>query len=143
MECRASDSGPKLRGVILTEGRAASGVRAELFAPGAVTWPHDGIGIGIAHLAPPETRAVPVRDGNEIRVEAPATPAIFAAVEAGARYMSLEFYPLAETRTAAGIREITSAVMTGAVVTNDPEYMQTSAEVRSAAADDDEALACL
>ena len=31
---------PTLRGVMLTEGRAASGGRAEVFAPGSVSWPH-------------------------------------------------------------------------------------------------------
>ena len=35
--------------------------------------------------------------------------------------MSLEFHALAETRTRAGVREVTSALVTGAVVTNDPE----------------------
>ena len=131
VECRASDSGPRLHGVILTEGRAAAGGRAELFAPGAVVWPAEGIGIGTKHLAAPETRALPIRAGNEIRIEADATPALFAAVQGGAKYMSLEFHALAEVRTAAGIREVTSALVVGAVVTADPEYAQTAAEVRT------------
>ena len=131
VECRASDSGPRLFGTILTEGRAAVGGRAELFAPGAVVWPAEGIGIGVRHLNAVETRAIPIRDGNEIRIEAPATPALFSAVQGGARYMSLEFHALAEVRTAAGIREVTSALVTGAIVTTNPEYQQTAAEVRT------------
>ena len=131
VECRASDSGPRLHGIILTEGRAAARGRAELFAPGAVVWPAEGIGIGVQHHNVTETRAVPIRDGNQIRIEATATPALFAAVHGGARFMSLEFHALSEQRTAAGIREVTSALVTGAIVTADPEYSQTAAEVRT------------
>ena len=131
VEVRSSDSGPKLHGVILTEGRAAVGGRAELFAPGACIWPDGGIGIGVQHHNATETRTVPIRDGTEIRIEAEATPALFRAVNDGARYMSLEFHSLRETRTRAGIREVTSALVTGAIVTDDPEYAQTAAEVRT------------
>lgn len=131
VECRASDTGPRLRGVILTEGRAAAGGRAELFAPGAAVWPAEGIGVGTKHLGVVETRAVPVREGNEIRVDAEATPAIFKAVSDGARFMSVEFHPLVEQRTTAGVREVLSALVVGAIVTNDPEYAQTAAEVRT------------
>ena len=121
-----------LRGVILQEGRAASGGRAELFAPGAITWPHDGIAIRTEHRGAEHGRAVPVRETNgEIRIEAPATPAVFAAVESGCRFMSVEFYPLAENRTTGGVREITRALVDGAALTNRPEYGQTAAEVRS------------
>ena len=139
IECRASESGPKLRGVLLTEGRAAAGGRAELFVPGAVDWPAAGIAIRREHLGAVETRAVPTRVGNEIHIEAAATPALFAAVQAGAKHMSVEFHALAENRTPAGVREVTSALVTGAIVTDNPEYQQTRAEVRTAAGDDDAA----
>ena len=139
IECRASASGPKLHGVLLTEGRAASGGRAELFIPGAVDWPAAGIAIRREHLGAVETRAVPVRDGNEIRIEAEATPPLFAAVQGGAKHMSVEFHALAEQRTVAGVREILSALVTGAIVTSDPEYQQTAAEIRTADDGDDSA----
>ena len=76
-----------LRGVILTEGRAASGGRAELFAPGSVVWPSDRIGILTEHRATGEVRAVPTRDQAtvEIRVEARATDAIRRAVDVAGR----------------------------------------------------------
>lgn len=96
-----------------------------------MVWPAEGIGIGVQHHNATETRAVPIRDGNQIRIEADATPALFRAVEAGARFCSVEFHALAEVRTAAGIREVTSALVTGAIVTADPEYAQTAAEVRT------------
>ena len=95
-------------------------------------WPAAGIAVRTVHLGAVETRAVPTRDGAEIRIEAEATPAIFAAVQGGARYMSVEFHALAEQRTPAGVREVTSALVTGAIVTDDPEYAQTAAEVRKA-----------
>ena len=99
--------------------------------PGSVVWPAEGIGIGLQHLGAVETRAVPTRVGNEIRVEADATPKLFAAVNAGAKFMSLEFHSLSEQRTKSGCRELLSALVTGAIVTDDPEYETTAAEVRT------------
>ena len=131
VECRASTDGPRLRATVIQEGRASRGIRAEIFAPGALAWPADGIAIRTVHLGAEETRAVPERlpDGR-IVIDAPATPAIFKAVQKGARYASIEFHPVAETR-ANGIRELTSALLVGAALVDDPEYVQTSAEVRS------------
>ena len=94
VECRASTDGPRLRATVIQEGRASRGVRAEVFAPGALAWSEDGIAIRTVHLGPEETRAVPERlpDG-QIVIDAPATPAIFKAVQNGARYASIEFQP--------------------------------------------------
>lgn len=131
VETRASDSGPRLVGTILAEGRAARGGRAELFAPGACQWPSDGIGVQLRHYGTPETRAVPTREGNEIRIDVPATPAIFAAVKGGHRFLSVEFHATRETRTAAGVREIERALLVGAALTNQPEYAQATAEIRT------------
>ena len=132
VEVRASGSGPMLHGVIVQEGRAATGGRAELFAPGALAWPADGIAIRGEHHGAELARAVPTREPTgEIRVATPATPPIFAAVSAGRRYMSVEFRALREIRTPAGVREIQSALVDAAALTDDPEYGQTRAEVRS------------
>lgn len=131
VECRASDAGPMLRGVILQEGRAARGGRAEVFAPGALVWPNDGVGILTEHHGAVEVRAIPTREPNgEIRIAARATPGIFAAVQAGKRHLSVEFHPLAETRTAGGVREIERAMVSAASLTDRPEYAQTAAEIR-------------
>ena len=46
------------------KGRAASGGRAEVFVPGSVTWPADGIGILTGHRTHPEIRAFPHRDAS-------------------------------------------------------------------------------
>ncbi len=108
-----------LRGVILTEGRAASGGRAELFAPGSVVWPSDGIGILTEHRAT-----------GEIRVEARATDAIRRAVDvAGRRYMSVEFHAQEERTTAGGVREVLRAMVDAAALVCSPEYDVTSAEI--------------
>ncbi len=132
VECRASESGPMLRGVILQEGRAATGGRREVFAPRSVTWPADGIAIRGEHRGPELARAVPTREaGGVIRVEARATPEIFAAVEGGRRFMSVEFFPLQERTTADGVRELQRAMLDGAALVREPEYDSTCAEVRS------------
>ena len=131
VECRASEAGPTLHGTVIQEGRAARGHRAEVFAPGAVCWPADGIGVSTEHLGAVETRAVPTREPDgRITITAPATPAIFAAVKGGKRYMSVEFQALREVRTAAGVREIERAIVDQAALTDRPEYHQTAAEVR-------------
>ena len=131
VEIRESESGPTLHATVLQEGRAARGGRAELFAPGSVVWPADGIEIRTRHLGPAEARAVPVRQPNgEIRISVPASPAMVQAVSEGRDAMSVEFHALREIRTAGGVREIERALVDGASLTDDPEYSQTAAEVR-------------
>lgn len=121
----------RLHGVMLTEGRAASGGRREVFAPGSVEWPSTGVGILTAHRAAPELRAVPERrDNGEIHVEATATPEIRRAVEAGRRYMSVEFHSLRERTTKGGVREILRALVPDVALVDNPEYDTTRAEVR-------------
>lgn len=121
-----------LQGVMLTEGRAASGGRAEVFTPGSVQWPSEGVEIAPGHKLPTESRAHPVRASNgELRITARATEALKQAVTAGAKYMSVEFFALEERTTAAGVREILSALVKRAALVPNPEYDTTAAEVRS------------
>ena len=117
----------------MQEGRAATGGRAELFAPGSIDWPASGIEIRDGHHTPALARAVPSREANgEIRIETRATPEIFTAVEQrGRRYMSVEFHALAVLRTRGDVREIASALVVGAALTDDSEYPATTAEVRA------------
>ena len=42
LELRSTDEGPRLTGIILQEGRAATGGRAELFTLGALSWDASG-----------------------------------------------------------------------------------------------------
>ena len=122
---------PTLIGTILTEGRAAS-ERRELFAPGSVEWPAEGIEIAPDHYKPSEARAHPVRqrDGR-LTISARATDGLREAVENGARYMSVEFHALREKRTKGDIREILSALVVRAACSKSPEYDTTAAEVRN------------
>lgn len=136
VEVRSAADGPTLYGTIIQEGRAASAGRAELFAPGALVWPSDGIAIRTEHHGPAAARAVPTRQPNgEIRISARATDAIRRAVDVeGRRFMSVEFRCESDRRTPAGVREILRALVTAAALTARPEYTQTAAEVRTQAA---------
>ena len=131
VEVRESASGPMLHGVLIQEGRAAS-VRAEVFAPGALVWASDGIALRAKHLGVEDSRAVPTREANgEIRIAAPASPAIVAAFEVGRKFLSIEFHAVQETLYASGVREIQQAFLPGAALVADPEYKQARAEVRA------------
>ena len=132
VEIRETDDGPRLIATVIQEGRAAAGGRAELFAPGSVTWPADGIEIRTRHHGPAEIRAVPVRQSNgEIQIAVRASPSVVEAVRAGRDAMSVEFHCLKENRTAGGVREIVRALVDAASLTDNPEYPATSAEIRS------------
>ena len=126
------EEGGELHGIILQEGRAASGARAEVFSPGSVTWPADGVRILTEHHGQSETRAFPHRDAlGRIKIRAKATDAIRSAIESGKRFMSVEFRAIEERRTNSGVREILRAIVEGAALVDRPEYDTTSAEVRS------------
>ena len=130
VECREAEG--QLHAVLVTEGRPADAI-PEVFSPGAIQWPATGVAILLTHLGEPETRAFPVRAENgEIRIRATATDAIKQAVAAGQNKMSVEFRALRERRTASGVREIQSAFVDAATLTDKPVYeASTRAEVRA------------
>lgn len=125
-------SGNDLHGVIVQEGRAASGGRSELFAPGSIQWPSSGIGILTEHNGEAQTRAFPHRtQDGKINIRATATDKIKAAIDSGKRFMSVEFRALEERTTKGGIREILSAFVQDAALVSSPEYDVTTAEIRT------------
>ena len=125
------EDGEHLHGVMVQEGRAASGGRRELFAPGSVQWPSTGVSILTEHLGSPETVAHPVRETDgRISLRTRATDAIRQAVAAGKRFMSVEFRSVEERTTAGGVREILSAFVPAVALVSNPEYDTTAAEVR-------------
>ena len=132
VEIRAAEDGtPQLHGVILWEGRAASGGRREVFTPGSVEWPDTGVGILLEHRGAPVMRAAAARESDgRISVSAPATPEVRAAVEAGRKFFSVEFHPLQERTTKGGVREVLRAFVPDAALVAQPEYDTTHAEVR-------------
>ena len=78
-------------------------------------------------------RSGPFRPGEadgRIVVSAPATPALFAAVESGKRSRPSSFYALEERTTRTSLREVLRALVTGATVTDRPEHDTTRAKVR-------------
>ena len=132
-ECR--EQGGELVATILQEGRASSGGLAEVFAPGSVRWPADGVEILCEHRGKAETTAFPHRDAlGRIEIRAKATDAIRQAIAAGKNKMSVEFKALDQRRTPAGIREILSAYVDRAALVSAAEYDTTRAEIRSRAA---------
>ena len=132
-ELRAAEDGEHLHAVLIQEGRAASGGRKELFVPGSVQWPAEGVGILTAHRAAPEVRAVPTREADgRISIVARATDAIREAVQAGRKWMSVEFHALEERTVASGVREVLQAFVPRAALVANPEYDTTAAEVREA-----------
>ena len=131
VQIREADDGPMLRGVILQEGRAAQGGRAESFAPLSVVWPSSGIALLGEHRGAALAHAVPVRDvDGSLRIETRATPAILEAYETR-KYFSIEFHAISEVRTKGGVRELTRALVESAALVKSPEYSQAVVEVRS------------
>ena len=135
IEVRDSDEGEKLHGILIQEGRASSGGRAEIFSPNSVEWPASGITIHPKHGDSTELgRAVPARHPNgEIRIAMRATPELRSAVASGRKYLSLEFFALQQLRTSAGVREILRAYVPSAALSLSPEYTQATVEIRNAA----------
>ena len=120
-----------LHGVVLQEGRAAQGGRAESFAPLSVVWPATGIALLAEHRGSALAHAVPVRDADgSLRIETPATQPILKAYETR-KFFSVEFHAISEVRTKGGVREITLALVKSAALVTEPEYVQSTAEVRS------------
>lgn len=122
-----------VRGTVLQEGRAAAGGRAEVFAPGACSWPPAGVPLLLAHKGRPLVPAVELTrtaDGM-IQFEIDSTPELRARLDEAAG-LSVEFVSLDEKRTAGGVREIQAALITGVAFTREPEYEQARAELRSA-----------
>ena len=121
---------PTLYGVMLQEGRAASGGRRELFAPLSIEFPSEGVGILTEHLGTIQTRGQVIRqrDGR-LTLTARATEAIREAVAKGKKFMSIEFISLKERTTKGGVREILRAFVDKAALVARPEY-DSAAEVR-------------
>ena len=131
VELRQAAGGSMLRGIMLPEGRAAQGGRAEVFAPLSVVWPSEGVKILGEHRGATLALTVPIRDaGGQLRIETPATPAILEAYETR-RFFSVEFHALREVQTAGGVREIQRALVEAAALVTAPEYAQAVAEVRA------------
>ena len=137
IELRADESRQspgRIVGTLMTYGVRAKD-RAELFAPGALTWPDGGIILNEQHSrTAPILRFVPEVEGNEVRIDAPL-PDTQRGRDAGTMIrngtmtgLSIEFRAEQEGR-AHGMREIRRAVLSAAALVDSASY-GTSVEVR-------------
>ena len=130
IECREDDTrqGPgRLVGRILTYGERALD-RAELFEPGALTWPTDGVVLNRQHVRhSPIMRVIPTLVGDELRIDQTlpdTTAGRDAATEIRSgllRGLSVSFQPSRQSFTA-GVRRITAAVLTAVGLVDSPSY---------------------
>ena len=114
--------------------------RPEIFSAGSLTWPTDGVLINLQHnRQAPVLRAVPFREGNEIKIDAPipdSTSGRDAAVMIRERVltgMSIEFRSEQEGRRG-GLREVRKGTLGGAALVDKGAY-PTTVEVRHQDAD--------
>ena len=137
IELRADDtrqSPGRIVGSLMTYGERAKD-RAEMFAPGALSWPDGGIILNEQHnRQAPILRFIPQIEGKEVRIDAPlpdtqrgrdAATMIRNGTWAG---LSIEFRAQSEGRSS-GMREIRRAVLAAAALVDSPSY-GTSVEVR-------------
>ena len=140
IELRAADEarpGPgHLYGTLLTYGERAAD-RAEVFEPGSLTWPADGIVLRRQHVREaPIMRAVPEARAGAVVIDQslPDTAAgrdAATEVRSGLfRGLSIEFQADREQRDAGGVRRILAAHLVGAGLVDSPSYSGSRVEVR-------------
>ena len=126
----------RLMGTLLRYNERA-GDRAELFEAGALKWPDNGVVLRRQHSrGAPIMRVVPETRGRDVVLDAelPDTQAgrdAASEVRAGLLPgLSVEFRATAQ-RYVTGVRRITSALLTGAGLVDDPSYTGSRVEVRN------------
>ena len=125
----------RIFGTLLTYGERAAD-RPEVFAPGALSWPSDGILLRRQHArAAPIMRFTPSVKGGAVIVDAPL-PDTQAGRDAAVEVrggtlsgLSVEFRALREGRRG-GVREIQAAELTGAGLVDTPSYDSATVELR-------------
>ena len=136
----------RLAGVIMRYGAPGQHGR-EVFAPGALRWPDNGIRIDLDHASspvrgsvqPPIMRVIPIvsGDGAEVRIDA-ELPDTQAARDLATLMrsdppvysgLSVEFHARREHRDG-GRRVVDDAELRGAGLTDTPAYPDTRVEVR-------------
>ena len=122
-------------GTILTYGERASD-RAEVFEPGSLFWPDEGIVLNRQHTrAAPIMRIIPEVRENVVVVDVPLPDTVAgrdAAAEVRAklfRGLSMEFRAVRQAYVN-GVRRIQEAVLAGVALVDTPSYGGSTAEVR-------------
>ena len=138
LEVRADStrSGPgRIIGTVLQLGRVA-GDRPEVFAPGSIRLPANGIALLLEHRGRQFMRTRPTEDGSILRIDdtLPDTAEGREAarlIRSGERArLSVEFHSLAEARVS-GVREVRSAMIDAAALVPQGAYDQARAECRN------------
>ena len=128
------DGAGRIRGTILPIGRVA-GDRREVFAPGSVTWPSNGVRLLAEHRGRQVMRFTPIERAGDLQIDEqlPDTDLgreVAADIRSGKRGgLSVEFNSIREKLTQ-GVREITAAIVDAAAIVGAPAYDQARAEVR-------------
>lgn len=137
IECRADPgrtSPGRIAGTLIEQGRVAAD-RREIFAPGALAWPTNGIRLLAEHRGRQVLRFQPIEDGTTLRIDEPLPDTalgreVAAEIRAGRkRAMSIEFMA-GDEETIHGIREVRAAVCDAAALVTEGAYSQATVEVR-------------
>ena len=127
----------RLVGTLMKYGERAARGRSEVFEPGSLTWPADGIVIERVHRAgSPIMRVHPIERDGAVIVDA-ALPDSVAGRDAAReireglfRHLSVEFRAALQTYQG-GVRRIKRAALLAAALVTNPEYAGARVEVRS------------
>ena len=139
IELRAEAASPgRLTGVLM-DYEERSGDRAETFRAGSLRWPMNGVVLNRQHQrAAPIMRVVPELRGSQVVIDTPL-PDTAAGRDAAAEIrsglfagLSVEFRAV-EEGFVGSLREIRSALLTGAGLVDSPSYRGSRVEVRQAA----------
>ncbi len=135
IELRAERTSPgRVTGVLIEMGRVA-GDRREVFTPGSVRFPSNGLRLLAEHRGRMVGRFEPITDGSQIRIDyqLPDTELgreVAGEIRSGRKAgLSVEFFPTEES-TVQGVREVRGALIDAAAVVADPAYKQARVEVR-------------
>ena len=136
IEIREDQNSPgRIMGTLIEQGRVA-GDRREVFAPGSIEWPSNGVRLQAMHHGDTVMRFQPVVDGAKLRIDEPLpdTPAgrdLADEIRSGRRgELSIHFHAT-EDVTLHGIREIRRALVSAVAAVPTGAYgEQARVEVR-------------
>ena len=130
----AAESPGRIVGTLIETGRVAVDQK-EVFVPGSIMFPSNGVELLAEHRGRRILRFMPEVDGSSVRIDA-ALPdnslgrEVAAEVRSGRKKgLSIEFFPTSEARVS-GVREIRSALVDKVAVVRAPAYEQATVEVR-------------
>ena len=125
----------RVTGTLLRYGDAGQHGR-EVFLPGSLSWPDDGVVLNEQHnRQAPIIRFVPTVEGDEVRVdvELPDTQrgrdAATSVRNGTLRGLSVEFEAI-RASVVSGVRRIASATLVAGGLVDDPSYSGSTVEVR-------------